>query len=228
MNGIIAVNKPKDWTSHDVCNFIRHRFKIKKVGHTGTLDPMATGVLVVLLGLFTKRMKEFVNDDKEYAGTFEMGSATSTQDAQGPVIKTAEWKTIKKEDIEAVFREYTGEIEQLPPMVSAKKINGKRLYSLARKGEEVAREKKLVTVHSLDLVKFSPPLVDFNVCVSKGTYIRTLVNDIGEVSGCFAFLKELKRTRCGKYGIDDCITVEELRKREKIGTFHKKEATTLN
>jgi tRNA pseudouridine55 synthase len=211
MDGILIVDKPMDWTSHDVCAFIRKRFKIGKVGHAGTLDPMATGVLVILLGRATKFSIQLTSCDKEYAGAMELGLRTDSHDKTGVVLETAPWESITLEQINAKACEFRGELIQVPPMVSALKHQGVRLYKLARKGIDVPREGRKVTVHSLVIGKKEGPLVYFSCSVSKGTYLRTLVNDIGASLGCLATLAELRRVRSGDFHIEDSVTIEDLR-----------------
>jgi tRNA pseudouridine55 synthase len=211
VNGILIVNKPKGWTSHDVCDFIRRRFLIRKVGHAGILDRTATGVLVMLLGFYTKFSDRFIKEDKQYVGTLELGKKTTTHDSGGDVIQAGDWSHVTEKMIEEAFSSFRGVIEQLPPMASAIKLHGVRLYKLARQGKEVDRPKKQVTVYELSALKISLPWVDFSSTVSKGTYVRTLVNDIGTQLGCFAFLRDLCRVRSGMFTLEDSVTIEELK-----------------
>lgn len=213
INGVLVVDKPQDWTSHDVCAFVKGRFRVKKVGHAGTLDPMATGLLVLLLGSATKQSMALSGCDKEYDGVMELGVQTTSHDKQGEVIATAPWESITLSMIKAeVEKSFTGEIEQVPPMVSAVKHKGVRLYKLARKGVTVEREPRKAIVHEFHVKKKEGPLVDISVSVSKGTYVRTLVNDLGEALGCHATLAGLRRVRSGEFNLDDSITIEELKK----------------
>lgn len=211
-NGILVVDKEKDWTSHDVCAFVRSRFRIRKVGHAGTLDPLATGVLVVLLGPATKRSQELSSCDKDYFGTIELGVKTDTHDASGTVIQKGDWHRVSERDIREAFHKFTGVIEQTPPMVSALKHNGVRLYQLARAGRTVDRPKRTVTVHEFRIEAIDLPRIRFFARVSKGTYLRTLVNDLGELLGSFAVLAELRRVRSGSFTLGDAVTIGELRK----------------
>ena len=211
VDGILIVDKEKGWTSHDVCAFIRKRFGIQKVGHAGTLDPLATGALIVLIGRATKMSQSLSSCDKEYIGTMRLGVKTDSHDSDGQVSGEGDWQSVSREQVEAVFQEFRGEIEQMPPMVSALKHKGVRLYKLARQGKVVDREKRKITVHQLDLLETRFPEVDFSARVSKGTYLRTLVHDIGEKLGCFAMLAALRRTRCGDFDLNDALTIAAMR-----------------
>ena len=211
IEGILAVDKPKGWTSHDVCAFVRRRFRIAKVGHAGTLDPLATGVLVLLLGRATKLSQELSSCDKDYYGTFELGVETDSHDRDGRVIREAPWEGVTLEKIRSVLPLFVGEIEQTPPMVSAIRYKGVRLYQLARRGAVVPRDKRKITVHEFRIEEQSGPFVHFFSRVSKGTYLRTLVHDIGETLGCHATLNELRRIRAGDFHLEDAVTVDALR-----------------
>ena len=211
-NGILVVDKEKDWTSHDVCAFVRSRFKIKKVGHAGTLDPLATGVLVVLLGNATKKSKELSSCDKDYYGTLELGIKTDSHDISGNVIEKRDWQHVTQEALHRVFERFSGTQEQTPPMVSALKHEGVRLYQLARAGKTVEREKRTITVYEFRIEEIKLPSVRFFAKVSKGTYLRTLVNDLGEALGSCAVLTDLRRVRSGLFTLDDAVPISELRK----------------
>lgn len=212
LDGILCVDKPKDWTSHDVCAFIRSRFKLKKVGHAGTLDPLATGLLVVLLGRATKQSITLTANDKEYSGVMELGVKTDSHDRKGAEIATASAEGVTVEDIKKkTSSEFTGEIIQIPPMVSALKQKGVRLYELARKGIEVPREGRKVMVNEWKIGRKEGNFVEFSTQVSKGTYVRTLVNDLGESLGCFACLSDLRRLRSGEYKIEDSMTIDQIK-----------------
>lgn len=214
MEGILLVDKPKDWTSHDVCAFVRKRFRIPKVGHAGTLDPMATGLLVLLLGRGTKFSNQLSSHEKEYEGVMELGVQTDSHDRQGKVIQEADWQQITLEQVKAKAQEFTGEITQVPPMVSALKHQGVRLYELARRGMTVEREGRRVRVEQFNFQKKEGPFISFSVSVSKGTYVRTLVNDLGEVLGCHATLAGLKRLRSGEFLLKNAIDIDKLRQYE--------------
>ena len=211
-NGILVVDKEKGWTSHDVCAFIRSRFRIKKVGHAGTLDPLATGVLVVLLGQATKKSKELSSCDKDYYGTLELGLKTDSQDISGKLIEKKDWNHITRQNLKEAFEKFTGVLEQTPPMVSALKHQGIRLYQLARAGKIVEREKRSITVYEFRIEEINLPHVHFFAHVSKGTYLRTLVNDLGESLGSAAVLSDLRRVRSGSFSLNDAVPIAELRK----------------
>ncbi len=209
--GIMLVNKPKGITSHDVVDVARKRLGLRKIGHAGTLDPMATGLLVLLIGRATKLSNRFVEFDKEYEATMTLGKKTDTGDAEGKVI--AEFQIgddITEEKIKGVFSRFVGEIEQVPPMVSALRHRGKRLYELARKGIVVERPPRRVKVYKLDITRIALPQVDFIVACSKGTYIRKLCEDIGDSLGCGAYQSRLHRTRIGPFRVEEAVPVEEI------------------
>ncbi|MBF0217509.1 MAG: tRNA pseudouridine(55) synthase TruB [Candidatus Omnitrophica bacterium] len=221
--GILVIDKPKDMTSHDVVSWVRRKFAIDKVGHAGTLDPNATGVLVLLLGKATKMSDTFMNSDKEYLAVMELGKTTDSCDACGKV--TAE-KGIKDLDLDETkisetVKRFTGVIDQLPPMFSAIKIGGEKLYNLARKGIEIEREPKKVNIKEIEVTKIELPIVEFRVLCGKGTYIRQLVYDIGEKLSSGAYLKELRRTRSGDFTVEKSVTLEALEKmtRESVLTL---------
>lgn len=199
MNGILVINKPAGITSHDVVDIIREKFKIKKVGHTGTLDPMATGVLVVLLGRATRLSATFINDDKEYIATLFLGRSTDTQDSTGKTIETGPVSSLNAEIIKKALNQFIGKIGQTPPMVSAKKYKGRKLYQLARRGVTVARKQITVNIKEIELLGFTPPEILFRVRCTKGTYVRTLCEDIGRTMGYPAHMSSLVRTASGGF-----------------------------
>jgi len=211
IDGILIVDKPEDWTSHDVCAFVRNRFKIKKVGHAGTLDPLATGLLVLLLGKATKHSNELTACDKDYNGIMELGVKTDSHDRHGKVIDEAPWQSITFDAICEKAEPFRGDIIQVPPMVSALKYQGVRLYKLARQGRTVPRQGRPVTVREFRMDKKDERFVHFFASVSKGTYLRTLVNDLGESLGCFASLAQLRRNRCGQFHLEDSVTIDALK-----------------
>ncbi len=212
IDGVLLVDKPENWTSHDVCAFVRRRFGIKKVGHAGTLDPLATGLLVLLLGKATKSSMPLSACDKEYFGALELGVQTDSHDRHGKVTAEAPWEHITIEAIRAKAAEqFTGAIVQVPPMVSALKHEGTRLYKLARQGKTVPRDGRLVTVHEFRIEKKDGKFVEFFAYVSKGTYVRTLVHDLGETLGCYATLAHLRRLRSGKFRLGQSVTIDELK-----------------
>lgn len=210
-SGLILVDKPQDWTSHDVVNFVRRRFGISKVGHCGTLDPIATGLLVLLLGRATRLSSRLLSQDKVYAGVLCLGIETHTQDRAGAVTATADPSTVTAEAVRAAAAHFVGHIMQVPPMVSALKHDGQRLYKLARRGEEVEREPRPVQIHRLDIESVDVPMVRFTVHCSKGTYIRTLCADIGRELGCGAHMYDLRRLRSGSFRIEDAHTIEAIK-----------------
>lgn len=214
-SGILLIDKPAEWTSHDVVNCVRRRFRFRKVGHCGTLDPAATGLLVLLLGRATKLSQRLMNQQKIYAGTMRLGIETDSQDRDGKVVATGDIGGIAPEDVERVAATFVGEIMQVPPMVSALKKDGKPLYKLARKGQTVEREPRPVTIHRLTITAIRIPDVDFEVACSKGTYVRTLCADMGRKLGCGAYLHELRRLQSGFFDVKDAYTMEEVKTWER-------------
>lgn len=210
MNGVILINKPADFTSFDVVAVVRRITGQRKTGHTGTLDPNATGVLPVLLGSATKAQDLIVNHDKTYRANFKLGITTDTLDIWGKVTSEND-SDITRSQLEAVIPEFTGEIEQIPPMFSAVQKNGQRLYDLARKGIEVERESRKVTVYSLVLTEFDEATQcgKLEISCSKGTYVRTIIDDIGSKLGVGAVMTGLERTTACGYKLEDCITLEQ-------------------
>ncbi|MDD5449740.1 MAG: tRNA pseudouridine(55) synthase TruB [Candidatus Omnitrophica bacterium] len=212
MDGILIVDKPQRMTSHDVVDFIRRKFKIKKVGHAGTLDPMATGVLVVLLGRATKLSSVLMNTDKEYEVIMSLGKRTDTGDADGRIIAdNGDYSGVTKERLEEAMKKFTGRIAQTPPMMSAIKHKGKKLYELARKGIEVERQPRPIIIKELTLAWFKAPDAMLNVKCSKGTYVRVLCDDIGLDLGCGGFVSRIKRLRSGEFSIKDAVSLEDLK-----------------
>jgi len=215
MDGILIVDKPQGMTSHDVVNLIRRRFNLKKVGHAGTLDPMATGVLVMLLGKCTKSSSRFIGDDKEYEGTMVLGATSDTGDAWGNITASSGKRDFTDEEIRGTFNKFTGELEQVPPMYSAVKFKGKKLYELARKGLSVEVKPRKVFIKGLEVTDMTLPQISFKAVCSKGTYIRQLCADIGKALGCGAYLSSLRRTRSGEFSIDEALSADELKRSEK-------------
>ena len=210
-NGVLLVDKPKDWTSHDVVAFVRARFNVPKAGHCGTLDPAATGLLVLVLGKFTKLSQKFSGEDKVYEASILLGTETDSQDMDGNVLRTADWSSVNEQILRDAFAGFVGEIEQIPPMVSAVKKDGARLYELARQGIEVERDPKQVVINSIDITRVELPCADFVVSCSKGTYVRTLCSDIGSKLGCGAVLNSLRRIHSGSFDLSDAVTVDTMR-----------------
>ncbi len=209
MNGIIILDKPSGRTSHDMVYAVRRLTGIKKAGHTGTLDPMATGVLPVCVGNATKIADMLTLSDKAYTAVLVLGKTTDTLDAEGRVLTECEADCTEEAIREAVYS-FVGEIEQIPPMYSAIKQNGKKLYELARQGIEVERKSRRVTINSIDILKIDGVRVTIDVSCSKGTYIRTLCDDIGKKLGVGAYMETLRRTRTGCFKIEESYTIEEL------------------
>ncbi len=210
MDLIIALNKPKDITSQDAVTKVKKILKVKKAGHTGTLDPMATGLLLVCIDKATRLATYFSSFDKEYRAVLKLGEATDTQDAYGKVISKTESVEIDKSIIEETLKSFKGKILQQPPMYSALKHEGQPLYKLARKGIEVDRKLREIIINEIELLNIEGPYVTFRVACSKGTYIRTLCDDIGKKLGVGAHLFELERTAVGLFRIEESLTFEEL------------------
>ena len=209
-DGLLLVDKPSGPTSHDIVAKLRHRFRIPKVGHGGTLDPMATGLLIILLGKGTKISERVMGHDKTYEGVLRLGIETDSQDADGQIVAEKDPAGIAAEQVEEQFKLRLGDQMQLPPMVSAIKIQGVPLYKLARKGETVERPPKLIHVYRFDLLDFTPPDVRFSVECTKGTYVRTLAHDIGQALGVGAHLARLRRTRIGRFDIAQATPLDDL------------------
>ncbi|MDD4909880.1 MAG: tRNA pseudouridine(55) synthase TruB [Candidatus Omnitrophica bacterium] len=209
-DGIIIIDKPAGLSSHDVVLQVRRRLKVKKVGHAGTLDPMATGVLVVFVGSATKLFGSFSSMDKEYAATFRLGKATDTGDLQGKVIKEMPYAHITEGRVREVFKLFTGDIEQVPPMTSALKHKGSRLYELARKGISVERAPRKLKIYDLELKNFNPPDVEFYLKCSKGTYVRKLAEDIAEALSCCAYISQIRRLSVGGFTLDKAVKLDDV------------------
>lgn len=209
-NGIIVIDKPAGWTSMDVCAKLRGMFHEKRVGHAGTLDPMATGVLPVFIGRATRAVEFAADSDKEYIAGLKLGVVTNTQDTTGEILEERP-ANVSRERLQAALAQFTGDIEQVPPMYSAIKIGGKKLYELARKGKEVERKPRPVTIHALELLDGAPPEgADFllRVACSKGTYVRTLCHDVGQALGCGGCMSSLRRTRAAGFTLADAVTLD--------------------
>ncbi len=213
MNGIIIINKHKGCTSHDIVYKVKKMFN-EKVGHTGTLDPMATGVLPLLIGKGTQCSKYLINHDKIYNVTLQLGEKTDTADSEGKVIETKEVKekTLKKENIEKILEKFKGKQEQIPPIYSAIKVNGKKLYEYARKGQEVEIKPRKIKIYNIELLNINEKQkqIEFQVSCSKGTYIRSLCEDIAQRLETVGYMLELKRIQVGNFNIKEAITIEQL------------------
>ena len=211
---VLLIDKPFKWTSFDVVRKIRNLIKIKKVGHAGTLDPLATGLLIVCTGKFTKRINEFMAQEKEYTGTITLGAVTPTYDLESEPTDLKPFLHINQEQINEAAKSLTGQIMQIPPIHSAIKKDGKRVYEMARRGQEVILDPRPVTIAEFEIVKTELPVVHFRVICSTGTYIRSLANDFGERLGCGGYLSSLCRTRIGKFLLEDAISIKNFE--EKI------------
>lgn len=217
MDGVLNINKPKGITSHDVVNRVRRILRIKKVGHTGTLDPEATGVLPILIGKATKISRFLINSDKEYLFEMRLGVKTDSGDTTGKIVSISPNPIPSESEIRKVLRRFTGKILQVPPMYSAIKVKGRPLYNLAREGIEIERKAREVIIHSLDILRIEGPSILCRVRCSKGTYIRSLVSDIGDALDVGGHLVSLKRTVAGRFRIEDSIDLEELEKNYREG-----------
>lgn len=211
LDGVLLIDKGKDMTSHDVVAVARRTLKTKKIGHCGTLDPMATGLLILVVGKATKLSDLLMSEDKQYAGTLTLGRETNTQDAEGEVVAEREVPNFSADEIDAVFRKFHGDFYQTPPMVSAIKKDGVPLYKLARQGKEVEREPRFVHVYSYRIDRIELPEIDFTVRCTKGFYVRTYAHDIGRELGCGAHLSQLRRTHSGRFNLDRSVPFAELK-----------------
>jgi len=219
VSGVLVVDKPVGLTSHDVVQIIRRGTGIRRAGHTGTLDPRASGVLVVLIGPAV-RLSEFVSaEDKRYQATIHLGSSTDTYDAEGVTSQPDLPVDVSREAFTELLQQFIGEIEQVPPPYSAVKVQGERAYKLARRGEEVDLAPRIIHVHSLDLLEWAPPDVVIDVHCSSGTYVRSLAHDIGEQLGIGAHLVGLRRTRSGRFTLRDAVSLRRLREAFEQGTW---------
>ena len=210
LEGVLLVDKPTGFTSHDVVARLRRKLAMKRIGHAGTLDPMATGLLVILVGKATRISQYLTNLDKEYEGTIELGRVTNSQDADGEVLETRPVPPLTAEQVRAAMQTFMGDQYQTPPMFSAIKVGGVPLYKLARKGEDVAREPRFIRVASYELTRFAPPHLDFRLRCSKGTYVRTLAHDLGQKLGCGAHLCALRRTATDRLRIDAALPLGDI------------------
>ena len=210
LNGVLLINKPAGPTSHDIVDIARGQYGIKKIGHCGTLDPAATGLLVLLIGKATKLSNRLTADHKTYEGTIELGITTDSYDAQGAIIKRDDVPNLNSEYLNTQTQKFQGDIQQKPPMVSAVKKDGVPLYKLARKGKTIDRDPKPVHIFSFHFSDYNAPVGRFCVHCSKGTYVRSLAHELGQQLGCGAHLRTLHRTKSGRFDIKDSIKLEEL------------------
>jgi tRNA pseudouridine55 synthase len=221
VSGVLVVDKPVGLTSHDVVQIIRRGTGIRRAGHTGTLDPRASGVLVVLIGPAV-RLSEYVSaSDKRYQATIHLGSSTDTYDAEGRVTASASLVDVTEEKFIEILSKFVGEIEQVPPPYSAVKLQGRRAYEMARDGEEVSLEPRIINVYSLDLLEWNPPEVVIDVFCSSGTYVRSLANDLGNALGCGAHLVGLRRTKSGRFTLRDAVPLRRLQEAFVAGNWYK-------
>ncbi len=206
---VVLINKPLHWTSFDVIRKIRNTIKVKKVGHAGTLDPLATGLLIVCTGKFTKNINEYMAQEKEYTGTFTLGATTPTFDLESEPVNFKSIEGISAETIIETSKKFTGEIMQMPPIHSAIKQKGKPVYLLARKGVDVIMEPRKITIQQFEVSDINLPVVSFKVVCTTGTYIRSLANDFGTVLGCGAYLSSLCRTRIGNFALEESVSMDD-------------------
>lgn len=212
LEGVLLVDKPTGITSHDVVYRLRRKLQMKRIGHAGTLDPMATGLLIMLIGKATRISQYLISLDKAYEGEITLGVSTNSQDAEGEVMETRPVPPLTEEALRAALQGFLGDQYQTPPMFSAVKIGGVPLYKLARQGEEIAREPRFIRVAAFDLLSFTSPKLTFRLACTKGTYVRTLANDLGQRLGCGAHLSALRRTGSGKFTLAQCTPLDEIEK----------------
>jgi tRNA pseudouridine55 synthase len=207
---VLLIDKPLHWTSFDVVRKLRNVLQVKKIGHAGTLDPLATGLLIVCTGKFTKKINEFMAQEKEYTGHFTLGATTPTYDLESSPQDFKEYNAVTETQLNNATKKFIGEIEQLPPVYSAIKKDGVALYELARRGEEVELKPRKIFISSFEITNASLPIVEFKAVCSTGTYIRSLAHDFGKELGCGAYLSSLRRTRIGEFGVDAAMTIDEI------------------
>lgn len=216
IDGVLLVDKPSGQTSHDIVDYVRKNLRFKKVGHCGTLDPLATGLLMLVIGKATKIQDLLMSEDKVYAGTMKLGQTTDSQDADGEIIEEKPVPELDLAAIDNIMAEYTGDFYQTPPMVSAVKKQGVPLYKLARQGKTVEREPRLVHITKYEIKEWASPHVKFEIHCSKGFYVRTYCHDIGQDLGCGAHLVQLTRLQSGNFSLDKAISWEDLQKAESV------------
>jgi len=207
---LLLLNKPLEWTSFDVVNKLRNRLKIKKIGHAGTLDPLASGLLIICVGKMTKKIDQFMGMEKEYTGIFVIGQTTPSHDLETDVSEPQDISSVSHDSIHLAAKSLTGIIDQLPPLHSAIKIGGKRAYKFARKGQDVELKKRSVEVKEFEITAIQLPNVHFRIVCSKGTYIRSLARDLGESLGVGAYLSQLCRTRIGEYRLENALSIDDV------------------
>lgn len=207
---VLLIDKPLGWTSFDVVRKLRHLIRIKKIGHAGTLDPLATGLLIVCTGKFTKRINEFMAQEKEYTGTITLGAVTPSYDLETAPVDHRNIDHLSLADLQEAMKQFTGSILQVPPAHSAIKVNGKRVYELARKGQSVVLEPRRITISVFEAVHYQEGVLQCRVVCSTGTYIRSLAHDLGAALQCGAYLSSLRRTRIGNFGVEQAQTPEQI------------------
>lgn len=210
---VLLVNKPLEWTSFDVVNKLRYILGIRKIGHAGTLDPLATGLLIVCTGKMTRQIESFQAEEKEYTGTLRLGQTTPSYDLETQPTPPVDISAIGEKEIRDAAEGFVGRIEQVPPAHSSIKVGGKRAYQFARKGKDLTLKPRPVEIHAFDIVAYRPPEVDFRVVCTKGTYIRSLAHDLGQKLGVGAYLSSLCRTRIGSFSLSQAETLEQIRAR---------------
>ncbi len=206
---LLLIDKPLHWTSFDMVRKIRNRIRIKKVGHAGTLDPLATGLLILCTGKFTKKINEYMAQEKEYTGSFTLGAVTPTYDLESTPEQHKDIANITAEMVQDLLPGFLGEIQQFPPIYSAIKKKGTPLYELARRGEDIELQARTINIYSFEFTEIILPVLRFKIVCSTGTYIRSIANDIGAALGCGAYLSELRRTRIGNFNVNEAITIEQ-------------------
>ena len=213
---VLLIDKPLHWTSFDVVRKLRNILQIKKIGHAGTLDPLATGLLIVCTGKFTKKINEYMAQEKEYIGHFTLGAVTPTYDLESEPQQIKDYSFVTEELIRQTTKQFTGTIEQVPPIYSAIKKDGVALYELARRGEEVELKARSVTITDFIITNIELPVVAFKVTCSTGTYIRSLAHDVGQALGCGAYLSSLRRTAIGDFKVEDAVTMERFEEKLRV------------
>jgi tRNA pseudouridine55 synthase len=212
---MLLINKPLHCTSFDVIQKLRNIIKIRKIGHAGTLDPLATGLLIICTGKFTKKINEYMAQEKEYTGTFTLGATTPTYDLEMEPENFKPYEHITEQEIKTATSKFTGEIQQVPPAHSAIKVGGKRVYELARQGIDVIMQPRKVTIKEFEIKKIDLPVIHFRVVCTTGTYIRSLAKDFGDALDCGAYLSSLCRTRIGEFSVTDALTIDDIREKVK-------------
>ena len=207
---LLLINKPKNWTSFDVVNKLRYLLKIKKIGHAGTLDPLAKGLLIIGIGKYTKKLESLQGLDKIYEGIIEIGKTTPSFDLETPFDSVSDYKSVTPQEIMLAVETLTGELDQIPPLFSAIKVNGQRAYKSARKNEKISLKSRKVKIYKFEIIELILPEIHFRVVCSKGTYIRSLAKDLGEKLGVGGYLKDLVRTQVGEYKLENALLPEQV------------------